>query len=192
MHGYHRCGRHDRDERGGRHAPGDWGGRFGGRHGRHGGWRGGRVFDHGDLKLLILQLISEKPRHGYELIKAIEEQLDGSYSPSPGVVYPTLTMLEELGHATVAPGDGGKKLYTVTPEGTAFLEANRSAVEAVFARMREVGAAYGGGPAPQILRAMENLRMALRIRIGRGPLTDDQVRAITAALDGAATSVEQS
>lgn len=176
-----------------RHARGDWGGRhFGGRHGMRGGWRGGRVFDHGDLRLLILQLIAEKPRHGYELIKAIEEQLGGSYSPSPGVVYPTLTMLEELGYATVAPSEGGKKLYTVTPEGTAFLDANRSAVEGVFARMREVGAAYRGGPAPQILRAMENLRMALRIRMARGPLTEEQVRAITASLDGAATQVERS
>src|ERR1700732_1421526 len=92
-------------------------GHCGGRHHTRGGWRGGRVFDHGDLRLLILQLVAEKPRHGYELIKAIEEQLGGSYSPSPGVIYPTLTMLEELGYATVAaPSDGGKKLYTVTPE----------------------------------------------------------------------------
>jgi DNA-binding PadR family transcriptional regulator len=187
MHGHRHngCGH-------GRHARGDWGRRdFGGRHGMRGGHRGGRVFDHGDLRLLILQLVAEKPRHGYELIKAIEEQLGGSYSPSPGVVYPTLTMLEELGYATVAASEGGKKLYTVTPEGTAFLDTNRSAVEAVFARMREVGAAYGGGPAPQILRAMENLRMALRLRMGRGPLTEEQVRAITAVLDGAATQVEQ-
>jgi DNA-binding PadR family transcriptional regulator len=186
LYGYrgHGCG-------GGRHARGEWGGRYGGRHGLRGGWRGGRVFDHGDLRLLILQLIAEKPRHGYELIKAIEEQLGGSYSPSPGVVYPTLTMLEELGYATVAQSDGGKKLYTVTPDGTAFLDANRSVVEAVFARMREVGAAYRGGPAPQILRAMENLRMALRMRMSRGPLTEEQVRAVAAALDSAATQVEQ-
>jgi DNA-binding PadR family transcriptional regulator len=185
MHGYHYgCG-------GGRHARGEWGGRFG-RHGMRGGWRGSRVFDHGDLRLIILQLISEKPRHGYELIKAIEDQLGGSYSPSPGVIYPTLTMLEELGYTTVAPSEGGKKLYTITPEGTAYLDANRSAVETVFARMREVGAPYRSGPAPQILRAMENLRMALRMRMARGPLTEEQVRAITAALDGAATQVEQS
>src|SRR5437588_12840913 len=164
-------------------------GRTHGRQGRGGGL--GRFFAHGDLRLVILQLIAEKPRHGYELIKAIEEQLGGSYSPSPGVIYPTLTMLEELGYATVAPSEGGKKLYTVTPEGTAFLNANRSAVEAVFARMREVGAAYGGGPAPQILRAMENLRMALRMRMARGPLTEEQVRAVTAVLDSAATQVEQ-
>lgn len=157
-----------------------------------GGWRGGRLFDHGDLRFLILHLISEKPRHGYELIKAIEEQLGGSYSPSPGVIYPTLTMLEELGYATVTASESGKKQYAITPEGTAFLAANRPAVDAVLARMREVGAAYGGGPAPQILRAMENLRMALRMRLARGPLTEEQVRAVTTALDAAATQVERS
>jgi len=63
-----------------------------------GGWRGGRVFDQGDLKYVILQLLAEKPRHGYEIIKAIEEQVAGAYSPSPGVIYPTLTLLEELGY----------------------------------------------------------------------------------------------
>jgi DNA-binding PadR family transcriptional regulator len=176
-----------------RHARGEWGGRHcGGRHHMRGGGRGRRVFDHGDLRLLILQLVAEKPRHGYELIKAIEEQLGGSYSPSPGVVYPTLTMLEELGYTTVAASEGGKKLYTVTPEGTTFLDANRAAVEAVFARMREAGAAYRGGPAPQILRAMENLRMALRMRMARGPLSDEQVQAVTTVLDAAATQVERS
>src|ERR1051326_5989369 len=111
MHGHRHsgCG-------GERHARGGWGDRhFGGRHRMRGGWRGGRVFDHGDLRLLILQLIAEKPRHGYELIKAIEEQLGGSYSPSPGVIYPTLTMLEELGYAGLAANqDSGKKLYEIT------------------------------------------------------------------------------
>lgn len=170
-----------------------FGGRhFGGRHHMRGGWRGGRVFDHGDLRFLILQLIAEKPRHGYELIKAIEEQLGGSYSPSPGVIYPTLTMLEELGYATVSASEGGKKRYAVTPEGSAFLDANRPAVDAVLARMKEVGAAFRGGPAPQILRAMENLRLALRMRLARGPLSEEQVQAITTALDAAATQVERS
>ena len=69
-----------------------------------------------------LQLLQEKPRHGYEIIKAIEERLAGAYSPSPGVVYPTLTLLEELGHATVAASEGGRKLYAVTAEGTAWLD----------------------------------------------------------------------
>src|SRR5262245_16277272 len=91
-----------------------------------GGRRRRRVFDHGDLRFVILQLISDKPRHGYEVIKAIEDRLGGAYSPSPGVVYPTLTLLEELGYVTVSTGDGSKKLNTITPEGSAYLQVNKA------------------------------------------------------------------
>jgi len=176
-----------------RHARGEWHGRHGERGFRHlrGGGRG-RPFDQGDLRLVILKLIAEKPRHGYELIKEIEDRLAGSYSPSPGVIYPTLTLLEELGYARVTEGEGGKKLYSVTPEGTAALEADTATVEAIFARMAEIKAAHGGGPAPQIVRAMHNLRLALRLRLARGPLSEAQVEAIVAALDTAATTVERS
>jgi len=162
-----------------------------GHHHRHGGRRG-RVFDHGDLRLVILQLIAEKPRHGYELIKAIEEKLAGAYSPSPGVVYPTLTMLEELGHATVAASEGGKKLYTITAEGTAFLAANKAAVDAVFARIAETSAAHGSGQSPQIIRAIENFKLALRLRLSRGALSEEQIRTIVTAIDHAAGEVERS
>jgi DNA-binding PadR family transcriptional regulator len=162
-----------------------------GHHHRHGG-RSGRVFDHGDLRLVILQLIAEKPRHGYEIIKAIEERLAGAYSPSPGVVYPTLTMLEELGHATVAASEGGKKLYTITEEGTAFLTANKAAVDAVFARIAETSAAHGSGRSPQIIRAIENFKLALRLRLSRGALGEEQIRTIVAAIDHAAGEIERS
>ena len=165
-----------------------------GRHGRGGGGRQGlgRFFAHGDLRLVILHLIAEKPRHGYELIKAIEERVGGAYSPSPGVVYPTLTMLEELGYVTASTGEGGpKKLHAITAEGQAYLDANRPAVDALLARMDEAGRAHGGGPAPQVLRATENLKLALRLRLARGPLTEEQANAVAAALDAAATSVER-
>ena len=190
MHQGHR--NDDEDRCGRRFARGEYGGwgRHGGRHMRGGGWRFGRFFDHGDLRLLILQLIAEKPRHGYEIIKDIEEKLAGAYSPSPGVVYPTLTMLEELGYATVDASEGAKKLYAVTEEGRAHLAANQAAVNAILARMAEFSAAQGGGPAPQILRAMENLRVALRLRLARGPLSEEQVRKIAAALDEAAGKAE--
>src|SRR6266550_508074 len=128
-----------------RQARGDFGfggGRLGGHY--RGGGRGGRLgrfFDHGDLRYVLLHLIAEKPRHGYELIKAIEEQFGGAYSPSPGVVYPTLTLLEELGYVTVSTGDGAKKLHEITAEGRAFLDANRRAVDALFARMVETSRA---------------------------------------------------
>jgi DNA-binding PadR family transcriptional regulator len=182
-------GCHDR-----RFARGEWfAGRHGGRFGGHpfrGG--GGRMFDHGDLRLVMLQLIAEKPRYGYELIKAIEEKLAGAYSPSPGVVYPTLTMLEELGYATISASEGGKKLYAITPEGEAFLAANKPTVDAIFARIEQVNAAQGGGPAPQIIRAMQNLRLALRMRLSSGALSEEQIRAIVAVLDAATVDVERS
>jgi len=168
-----------------------------GRHGR-GGHRGNptdlemrRFFAHGDLRLVILRLIAEKPRHGYEIIKEIEERVGGAYSPSPGVIYPTLTLLEELGYVAVSPGEGARKLHEITEAGTAFLTANRSAVDALFARMEEASLARGDGPAPQILRAMENLKFALRLRLSHGPLNEDQVTAVATALDAAAVSVER-
>jgi|SRR5580658_896498 DNA-binding PadR family transcriptional regulator len=163
-------------------------------HGHHHGpgGRRSRVFDHGDLRLVILQLIAEKPRHGYEIIKAIEERLAGAYSPSPGTVYPTLTMLEELGQATVALSEGGKKLYTITAEGEAYLAANKSSVDAVFARIAETGEAHGGGRSPQIIRAVENFKLALRLRLSRGALGEEQIRALVAILDRAAGEIERS
>ena len=163
------------------------------RHGRHehGGRTGlGRFFAHGDLRLVILHLIAEKPRHGYEIIKAIEEQVGGAYSPSPGVIYPTLTLLEELNHVTVSTG-GGKKLHAITTEGEAYLEAYRPAVDALLARMAEANRMHGSRTAPQILRAMENMKLALRLRLSRGPLSEEQINAVAAAIDGAAIAVER-
>ena len=159
---------------------------------RGGGRRRGRIFDHGDLRFVILQLIAEKPRHGYEINKAIENMLGGAYSPSPGVIYPTLTLLEELGYVTVTTGEGSKKLHTITPEGSAYLQANKASVDAIFGRMAQTRADHGGGPAPQIVRASENRTLALRLRLSRGPLTEDQIRAIAAVLDAAAIEVERS
>ena len=94
----------------------------------------GRFFGHGDLRLVILHLIAEKPRHGYEIIKAIEDGASGAYSPSPGVIYPTLTLLEELGYVT-ATVEGAKRLHEITAEGRAFLDANRSALDALLSRL---------------------------------------------------------
>jgi DNA-binding PadR family transcriptional regulator len=182
-HHFHGCG-----ER--RFARG-YGRRFGGAYGRH-GLRGGRVFDRGDLRYVLLHLISEKPRHGYELITAIEEKFGGMYSPSPGIVYPTLTLLDELGYVQSEAGAGTKRLYSITDAGRAFLDANRALVDSILGRMAELSQTYGGGPAPEILRAMQNLKLALSIRLGRGPLDRDQVRAITTALDRAAGEIERS
>jgi DNA-binding PadR family transcriptional regulator len=196
MHHRHRDDDHPHRGRGERFArgesrPGFLGGERGERPGHHGGRRGGRMFDHGELRLVVLALIAEQPRHGYEIIKAIEERLAGSYSPSPGVIYPTLTMLEELGQATVAEA-GGKKQYAITEAGQAVLSENRAAVDAALARIQAVGTLRGSSGAPQILRAMENLKLALRLRMDRGPLTEAQLRLVAEALDAAAVAVERS
>ncbi len=162
-----------------------------GRHGRHREGREGRVFDQGDLRFVILHLMEEKPRHGYELIKEIEDRLGGTYSPSPGVIYPTLTWLEELGYAAVTPSDGGRKLYSITDEGKAFLAANKAAVEAVFSRMAAAGAARASSHAPELVRAMENLKLAIRLRTSRGKLSPEELDAIATALDTAARAIER-
>src|SRR6476660_1833484 len=104
---------------------------WGGRHGGGNMMRAGRMLAQGDLRLIALALIAEQPRHGYDIIKQLEEKTSGWYSPSPGIVYPTLTYLEEVGHLT-SRADSAKKLYTITDEGRAYLEDNREVVETVM------------------------------------------------------------
>jgi DNA-binding PadR family transcriptional regulator len=124
----------------------------------------------GDLKLLALALIAEQPRHGYELIKLLEEKTGGFYSPSPGVVYPTLTFLEEAGYVT-AESEGAKKRYTITDEGRTYLEENRDVADMVLERLEMIGKKlarrrraweerYGEQPGvpPLVQAALDNLR----------------------------------
>ena len=103
-----------------------------------GNLRVGRMLASGDLRLVALYLIEQQPRHGYDLIKAIEEKSAGFYTPSPGVVYPALTFLEEAGYVT-SEADGNKKLYTITEEGRAHLSDNREAIESTLAFLAKAG-----------------------------------------------------
>lgn len=172
-HAHHHHRHHDALEAG-RH--GSRGGPFGGDRGdalgdmgglRGGGRRGGsgRMFGHGDLRLLLLALIEQQPRHGYELIRIIEEMFNGQYSPSPGAIYPTLTMLEEIGHAAVQPEAGGRKSYAITDEGRAFLEENREAVEAVMEQTRHSARMAARAAMPEnVHKAMHALKHALLMR----------------------------
>jgi DNA-binding PadR family transcriptional regulator len=176
----------------GEHEDGLSGGR--GRGGRH-GFGAGRVFGHGGLRFVLLQLIADKPSHGYELIKLIEERLGGSYAPSPGVVYPTLTLLEELGHLSVESGaeGGGRKRYTLTDSGREYLTANRETAESMMERLRcggGVTSARGDRP-PQVTRAIENLKLAMRLRLSGTPLTEQQAHEFAAVLDSAAQQIER-
>jgi len=190
-------GRHFGERHGGERRfardPLEAGERFGGRHRHpgahhHGGRR--RLFDHGDLRFILLSMVAARPAHGYDLIKALEERMGGGYSPSPGVIYPTLTMLEEQGFAAVTAEDG-KKLYQATAEGEAFLKANQGAVDAIQARIDAVARERSVVPDARIIRAIENLKTALRLRLAGGPLSDERVGAIAAAIDAAAAEAER-
>jgi DNA-binding PadR family transcriptional regulator len=113
------------------------GGGFGGP-----GFRFGRKLGSGDLQVVLLALLAERPSHGYELIKALEERSGGFYIPSPGMVYPALTWLEEVGYASVA-AEGAKKLYTITAEGRAYLEKNQASADAVLETLQQIGRKMG-------------------------------------------------
>ena len=158
----------DRNCFGGRHGagrgwgfdPGPGGAWFWGGHGRGRGFRRGRVFEQGDLKYVILQMLAEKPRHGYEIIKELEERFGGSYSPSAGTVYPTLTLLEDLGYASVIPEESGKKVYSITPEGQKYLEENKGAVEDIFERISDLGSTILSESVMEINRAFGRVARA--------------------------------
>jgi DNA-binding PadR family transcriptional regulator len=142
MHGH--CESYGGKWAAGRHRRGGFGGYgFGSRHGRGGGMgpddlRAGRMLAQGDLRLIALALIADGPRHGYEIIKLVEEKTADWYSPSPGIVYPTLTYLEEAGYVT-ASTEGSKKLYAITEEGRAYLAEHRALADAILKRLAAVG-----------------------------------------------------
>src|SRR6478609_8236428 len=153
--------------RGGRGWQGNWGpfhfdfGDEGWSGGRGRSRRSRRMFESGELRLVLLKLIADQPRHGYELIRAIEELTGGAYVPSPGVIYPTLTLLQDMGRIEEAEAEGPRKPFAITNDGTAELEAKKPEVEALFARLAEIASMRertDGGP---VRRAMANLRTVL-------------------------------
>lgn len=162
-------------------GPGPWSGFGSGRE---------RLFDAGDIRLVILKLLSEQPSYGYQLMKTMEERLAGGYTPSAGVIYPTLTLLEEEGLTTSSTSESNKKIYSVTPEGLAFLEQHKERVAALFERLDEAGEEYRRGRAPEIMKAFMNLRGAVMARVARGNATPEQIRRIVEAIDAAAKTID--
>jgi len=153
----------------GRRGPG-FGPGFGPPWARFGGAGGPRtrMFAQGDLRLLLLALIADKPSHGYDLIRTIEARFGGNYSPSPGTIYPTLTLLEEQGLIAVSAEAAGKKSYAVTPEGRAFLEEHGQTVEALMSRIDVMARGSGHAPMPEsIMHAIHTLRGAVMSRFGK-------------------------
>jgi len=156
---------------------------------RGGRGRDGRGFGHGGLRLVILKLLDEKPSHGYELIKAIEERFNGAYTPSPGVIYPTLSWLEDEGFITVTPGDDGRKQAQITDAGRAHLTEKADEVARLFDMMQHERTEHGDY-AP-LFRAMHNLKAALKAR-GMRPLNKGEIEAIVDMIDDLAKKIERS
>jgi DNA-binding PadR family transcriptional regulator len=142
------------------------------------------------LRILVLAMISEQPRHGYELMRALEERSGGTYNPSPGVIYPTLAWLEDMGYTQVEAA-GGRKSYRMTPEGQAFYVVNRDMIDRLFARLSSSGGGRRHGEPAPVTRGMENLKMALRLRLKGGPIDQETSERIAVALDAAALAVER-
>lgn len=129
---------------------------FGGRGGRR------RMFDGDDLRLILLALLEEQPRHGYDLIREIEERTGGAYAPSPGVVYPSLSMLDEMGHIDEVKEDGARKRFQISDAGRAYLAEKREEIEGLMERLAQLGERSARSERAPLRRAMASLHMALR------------------------------
>lgn len=158
---------------------------------RRGRPRGGRMFEQGDLKLVILRLLEEKPRHGYDIIKEIEERFGGTYAPSPGTVYPTLTMLEDMGYATGTVEEGGKKIYSITEEGRRHLAENSQTVDSIFERMARFVEGFFDAPMNDVHEGVRRLGRSVYSTATRHVRDAERLRKIREVLDRATAEVEE-
>jgi DNA-binding PadR family transcriptional regulator len=183
-------GRH----RGGGHGFGPFAGGFMGGMGLGGhGFRSGRKLGSNELQIVLLALLATQPSHGYELIKALDERSGGFYNPSPGMIYPALTYLEEVGYASVE-ADGAKKLYSITEAGREYLHKHQQTADAILSQLEHIGARmgrvrdafsgesdgedeHGGGPA-EVWMALRELKSALRSKRHAGVKEARRVAAI--------------
>lgn len=180
-HGFGHGGRHRSDS--------DPFGEDGGRGGRGGGRR--RQFDNETLRLILLKLIADEPRHGYELIRAIEALSGEAYAPSPGVVYPTLTLLSEMDLIAEQPGEGSRKRFAITDAGRALIDDRREALDMALERLAHLAhkaRRTDGGP---VRRAMHNLRFAVQQRMEKEGADEQTMFDIAALIDEAASKIER-
>jgi len=193
------CGQRHRKHQDMRHAMRGGGRGFGHGFGRGGRFRddGGesgrrrRMFDSGELRLVLLKLIADEPRHGYDLIRRIEELTGGAYAPSPGVIYPTLTLLDDMGQIAAQQAEGAKKLFAITAEGQAELDANADTVDALVARLAAIGEERQRTDSASVRRAMGNLRQVLMNRLGRRDIDEATLHRVVALIDEAAQKIER-
>ncbi|WP_419828168.1 PadR family transcriptional regulator [Sphingomonas sp.] len=163
---------------------------FAGEDGIHGGGRR-RVFDGGELRLVLLRLIADRPSHGYDLIRAIEERTGGAYAPSPGVVYPTLTMLGDMEQIAEQPGEGTRRVFAVAEEGRRVLADKAKEVEALMHRLDAIGAMRARTEGGSIRRAMHNLKAVLQHKLAGEAADRATIEQAVALIDDAAQRIER-
>ena len=188
------CAKHERHERHGLH-----GGHHGHDHNEKGCMGGGkgrmrreRLFDANDIRLLILHFLSSNTAHGYELIKSIEAIAKGEYVPSPGIIYPNLSLLEEMGLITAVQSDSSKKAWMLTEEGHASLAEQQDELSHVIARLESLGVLGDNRRIPEIQRAIHNFKVALNTKLGQTDLPKETLYSIIDTLDQAAKDIERS
>jgi len=183
-----------RGGRGGRGERECRGGRGEGRHGGGGGFGGGRrqrFFGHGELRLVILDILTRNASHGYELIKEIENLTNGHYSPSPGVIYPTLDLLQDQGLIVTQEDDGGRKKISITEEGTRTLFDNKELLEQVQLKLKARMVGHELRKDPQMKRALENFKAVLNLKVNQAEISDAQIKQIVGVIDRAALEISQ-
>ncbi|CAM8170737.1 MULTISPECIES: PadR family transcriptional regulator [Enterobacter] len=155
------------------------------------GGRRPRFFGHGDLRLVILDLLTRSASHGYELIKEIENLTQGNYTPSPGVIYPTLDYLQDQTFITITEEENGRKKITITAEGLRWLDENREQLEQIQARIKARSVGFQLRKNPQMKRALDNFKAVLDLKVNQGELSDAQLRQIIGVIDRAALEISQ-
>ena len=161
------------------------------RHEHDGGGRRPRFFGHGDLRLVILDILTRNASHGYELIKEIENMTQGNYTPSPGVIYPTLDYLQDQAFITIKEEENGRKSITITVAGQQWLDENQEQLTHIQARIKARSVGFQLRKNPQMKRALDNFKAVLDLKVNQGELSDAQLKQIIGVIDRAALEISQ-
>lgn len=187
---HHHCGQHQGHDHFHAMRHSMFGGRGpGGPHARGGERR--RMFEAGELRLVLLKLIEEQPRHGYDLIREIEARSGGAYAPSPGVVYPTMTLLIDMGLSEESPSEGARKLLSITEAGRQHLNERADEVATAMARLAALAKVSERTDAAPVRRAMQNLKTALQDRLSQSDASRDIQLEVARLIDEAAQKIER-
>ncbi|MFZ4252815.1 PadR family transcriptional regulator [Enterobacter ludwigii] len=156
-----------------------------------GGGRRPRFFGHGDLRLVILDILTHNASHGYELIKAIENMTQGNYTPSPGVIYPTLDYLQDQTYITITEEENGRKRIAITVAGQQWLDENQEQLAQIQARIKARSVGFQLRKNPQMKRALDNFKAVLDLKVNQGELSDAQLKQMIGVIDRAALEISQ-